>query len=248
MNLVSLAMTRALAAALDRIEADRAIRAVVVAGAGDRAFCTGSDVKEFAQFRAPGAVLEKKLEFQNAVFNRLDRLGVPTVAAAQGLVIGGGLEIALCCDFLLVETRSRLAFPEIRLGVFPSSGGPIRASRRIGSGRARKLILRGDVIDAATALDWGLVDEVVPDGEVCKRGVQLARDLATRAPMAYGLARSAIDLAFDQAFDDALAGALVMSDLAFSGPEAAEGSRAFLAKEAPEFRAPASSEFRLDQR
>eukprot|EP01037_Dinobryon_pediforme_P033495 gene33495-38946_t len=123
MNVVTLGLTMALGQALDRLEADDAVRAVVLTGAGTRAFCAGSDVSEFADMMAPGQIVPRKLQRQNEVFFQLDRFPKPTIAAINGLAYGGGLEIALCCDLIVVEQRSSLALPEIKLGVFPSSGG-----------------------------------------------------------------------------------------------------------------------------
>lgn len=235
LNVVTLALTASLSKALERVAADSAIRAVVLTGAGERAFCAGSDITEFPDMMRPGEVLDKKLVRQNAIFDRLDGFPKPVVAAVAGLAFGGGLEIAMCCDLIVVEETSRLALPEIKLGVFPSSGGPVRAARRIGETRAKEMILLGDAIDAATALAWGLVNRVVPRGESLNAAKAIAATLTTRPAMAMHLAKQAIDFAFDHPLGSAIQQSLQLSDKAFSGPEAAEGVEAFLAKRKPDY-------------
>jgi enoyl-CoA hydratase/carnithine racemase len=235
MNVVTLGLTQALGQALVQLEADDAVRAVVLTGAGSRAFCAGSDVSEFADMMAPGQIVPKKLQRQNEVFVQLDRFPKPTIAAINGLAYGGGLEIALCCDLIVVEERSRLALPEIKLGVFPSSGGTFRTARRIGEGRAKELIFLGEPVDARTALDWGLVNRVAADGESLAVAQGLARTLVQRPRMALRLAKSVIDLAFEVSEEDALKASFIASDQAFSSAESKEGVRAFFAKESPDF-------------
>lgn len=236
LNLVSLALTEALADALTRLAADESVRALVVTGAGDRAFCAGSDIKEFPDMMAPGAVVEKKLARENEVYSQLDDFPKPTVAAIRGLAFGGGLELAVCCDLLVAEDDVRLALPEIRLGVFPGSGGTVRVSRRIGEGRAKEMIYLGDPIDAATALAWGLVNRVVAKGRALDEAKALAGRLAEQPGRALSLAKRAIDLAFDVGEDEAVARTLALSDEVFATEDCKEGVRAFFAKEPPRFR------------
>ena len=123
MNLVTLELTRALDAALDAVERDGA-RAVILTGAGERAFCAGSDIGEFPDLMHPGAVVERKLRRQNEVFTRLERLPVPTIAALGGLAYGGGLELAVCCDLIIAEPQVRLGLPEIKLCLLYTSPSP----------------------------------------------------------------------------------------------------------------------------
>jgi enoyl-CoA hydratase/carnithine racemase len=235
MNLVSLAMMPALDQVLDRIEADGGIRAVVVTGAGDRAFCAGSDIEEFDDLMVPGQVVPRKLQPQYEVFGRLDELPKPTVAALNGYVYGGGLEVAICCDLLVGDEDTLIASPEIKLGVFPGTGGTIRTTRRVGEGRAKELMFLGEPIDAATALEWGLLNRVAPPGESRRVAYELAEMLAERPPRALRYCKQSIDFTFDMSQDEALRRTLPLSDLAFSSPECAEGVSAFRAKRAPAF-------------
>ncbi|MHA7685752.1 enoyl-CoA hydratase/isomerase family protein [Cupriavidus sp. PET2-C1] len=235
LNVVTLTLTRELDEALDAIENDDAVRVLIVTGSGRKAFCAGSDINEFQGLMAPGQVVPKKLARQNEVFNRLDAFPKPTIAAINGLAYGGGLEIAMCCDLLVASEDSRLALPEIKLGVFPSSGGTVRATRRIGEGRAKEMMLIGEPIDAATALSWGLINRLAPSGHAVDVAMELANSLVTRPRRAMALCKSIIDLSFELPMKEVMERSFVASDIAFSSAECAEGVRAFLAKEGPSF-------------
>lgn len=235
LNVFNLAMAPALDRALDRAEADPAVRALIVTATGERAFCAGSDIEEFDQLMEPGAVIPKKLGRQYEVFSRLDAFPRPTVAALNGIVYGGGVEIAVCCDILVADEDARFASPEILLGVFPGSGGPVRVTRRVGEGRAKELMFLAEPIDAATACDWGLVNRVAPRGTCLAVAKAVASTLSERPPMAIRLLKQAIDMSFDMTQDDALKRALDLSDRAFSSPECREGVTAFREKRAADF-------------
>lgn len=235
LNVVFRGLTEALDRALHALERDPAVRAVVLTGAGTRAFCAGSDITEFRPLMEPGLIVPGKLALQHAVFGRLDDFPKPTVAAVNGLAFGGGLEIAVCCDLIVADGAARFALPEIKLGVFPGSGGPVRVTRRVGEGRAKELMFLGEPIDAATALAWGLVNRVAPPGQALEAALALAATLAQRPPLALALCKQAIDLSFDTTEDEAMRRALPLSDRVFSSKEAQEGVRAFFARETPQF-------------
>ncbi|WP_258341284.1 enoyl-CoA hydratase/isomerase family protein [Saccharopolyspora gregorii] len=234
MNLVTLELTRALDAALDAVERDGA-RVVILTGAGERAFCAGSDIGEFPDLMRPGAVVERKLRKQNEVFTRLERLPVPTIAALGGLAYGGGLELAACCDLIIAEPQVRVGLPEIKLGLFPGSGGTYRVTRRIGRGRAKQLMFFGDPVDASTALSWGLLDEVVERGGALAAARERADVLRRRPRTSLRLVKSLIDATADEPDEEVLRRSLAASDEAFTSAEAREGVRAFFAKETPDF-------------
>jgi len=235
LNVVFRGLTEALGRRLDALARDASVRAVVLTGAGARAFCVGSDIAEFQPLMQPGRIGPEKLALQHQVFARLDDFPKPTVAAVNGLAFGGGLEIAVCCDLIVADETARFALPEIKLGVFPSSGGPVRVTRCIGEGRAKELMFLGEPIDAPTALAWGLVNRLAPQGAALDAALALARTLAQRPPLALALCKQAIDLSFDMGEDAAIAAALPLSERVFTSEESREGVRAFLAKEAPNF-------------
>jgi enoyl-CoA hydratase len=233
LNLVTLALTRALDRTLDRLAADPGARVLVLTGAGERAFCAGSDISEFPS--VADDVIGKKLKAENQAYSKLDDFPKPTIAAVTGLAFGGGLELAVCCDLIVVEENARLALPEIKLGVFPGSGGTIRVTRRIGEGRAKEMMYFGEPIDVQTALAWGLVNRVVPVGEALLTACRMAGELAKRPSKALQICKQAIDLAFDVSEDQAIARTLPLSAEAFQSADCREGVRAFFEKRPPRF-------------
>ncbi len=233
LNLVTLDLTGALDRALDRLTSDPGARAVVLTGAGERAFCAGSDIREFAG--VADDVIGKKLAAENRAYAKLDDFPKPTIAAIAGLAYGGGLELAVCCDLLVVEANARLALPEIKLGVFPGSGGTVRVTRRIGEGRAKDMMYFGDPIEPETALAWGLVNRVVPPGEALITACRMAAALAERPSQALQLCKRAIDLSFDLSEDQAIERSLALSAEAFALADCQEGVRAFFEKRPPRF-------------
>ncbi len=236
MNLVTLELTRRLGRLMEELAADPQARVLVLAGTGERAFCAGSDIGEFPEMMASGAVIDKKLALENETYGRIDDFPKPTIAALDGLAYGGGLEMAVCCDILVAAEDVRLALPEVKLGVFPGSGGTVRVTRRIGEGRAKEMMFLGDPIDARTALAWGLVNRVVPAGQALAGAIEIAKVLATRPNRALQLCKQAVDMAFDTDEDDAIARTLALSEQAFGTDDCREGVRAFFAKETPKFR------------
>jgi len=235
LNLVTLDLTRALGQALDELARDPAVRVLVLTGAGDRAFCAGSDVSEFTHMMGAGQVVPKKLAKENETYSKVDDFPKPTIAAVSGLAYGGGLELAVCCDLIVAEEQAKLCLPEIKLGVFPGSGGTVRVTRRIGEGRAKEMMYFGDPIDAATALAWGLVNRVVPRGQSLRVAQEMAAVLARRPNRALQLCKAAVDMSFDATEDQAVSRTLALSDQAFSSADCREGVRAFFAKETPRF-------------
>jgi enoyl-CoA hydratase/carnithine racemase len=162
LNLVTRELTEQLRDALGRLRAADEVRAVVVTGRGDRAFCAGSHIGEFEGLR--GRVAEGKLLLEKLVYRQLAQLPMPTIAAIEGDALGGGLELALCCDLRVASSRARLGMPEVRLAVLPGSGGTQRLPRLVGPARAKELILTGRIINSDEAERIGLVNQVVPAG------------------------------------------------------------------------------------
>lgn len=233
LNLVTVELTQQLDAVLAVIETDPGVRCVVVTGTGDRAFCAGSDVKEFESLG--GRVGEGKLLLEKAVYRRLARLAVPTIAAIQADALGGGLELALCCDLRVADETAKLGLPEVRLGVMPGSGGTQRLPRIVGPAKAKELILMGDIITASEAAEIGLVNHVTPEGESLTTSTVWAEKIAARGPLAVREAKRAIDIAGDTSLDEGLARELDASERIFSSQDMLEGAKAFFEKRPPEF-------------
>lgn len=235
MNVVSAPLTRQLYATLKALEGNDSVRALVLTGAGDRAFCAGSDIAELTEMTESGAALEKKLIFQNKVFEQLRSFPKPTIAALNGYTYGGGLEIAACCDLIVAETQVKLCLPEIKLGVFPSSGGTYRVARKIGEARAKEMIFLGEPITAMQAHAWGLVNRVVDQGMALAEARVMAQKLGRGPALALQAAKAVIQLAFDRSDAEAVSESLKASDRVFSSKDAKEGIEAFLAKRPADF-------------
>lgn len=233
LNVVSRELTLQLRDALTAVSKDAGVRALVLYGTGGRAFCAGSDVKEFE--RLHGRVAEDKLLLEKLIYRQLARLEVPVIAAIEGYALGGGLELALCCDLRVAGEEARFGMPELRLGVVPGSGGTQRLPRIVGPAMAKEMILLGEPVDAATAGRIGLVNRVVPAGQALEEARRLADVIASRGPVAVRIAKRLIDAAADRTLDDGLALELDESERIFSTRDMLEGAVAFFEKRAPEF-------------
>jgi enoyl-CoA hydratase/carnithine racemase len=235
LNLVTRELLGALAAAIETIAATPvgAVRAVVVSGSGDRAFSAGSDVGEFEAQRGPAGRARHALE--SGVATSLADLPMPTIAAIEGNALGGGLELALCCDIRVASERARLGLPEVRLAVTPGAGGTQRLPRIVGSARARELIHTGRVLSAAEADRIGLVHEVVPAGGALARATAIGEEIAARGPLAVREAKHLLGLATEADIDTGLAAELDASERVFASDDLLEGVRSFFEKRDPEY-------------
>ncbi len=233
LNLVTLEMTERLIEALDELEREDAVHAVVVTGTGEKAFCAGSDVKEFADVR--DRVVEKKLARENEAFGKLESLSKPTVAAIEGLAYGGGCEISIACDLRITGQGAKFALPEVRLGVVPGSGGLFRLPELVGPARAMQLMYLGEPIDAREAERIGLVNEVVPDGEALMRALDVARSISRRPKEALAAIKRGVRESLHSSREDSIGLTLELSDRLFQTEDCAEGIRAFFDKREPRF-------------
>jgi enoyl-CoA hydratase/carnithine racemase len=236
LNLVTRELLVELGAALDALEAAAPgdVRAVVVTGEGERAFSAGSHVGEFESQRGPNGRERHALE--SGMADRLARLPMPTIAAIEGNALGGGLELALCCDIRVASDTSRLGLPEVRLAVTPGAGGTQRLPRVVGAAQAKELILTGRVLTAEEAERIGLVSRVVPPGQALAAADEIAAEIAARGPVAVREAKRLIDLATDADLATGLAAELDASDRVFATDDIVEGAEAFFAKREPQYR------------
>ena len=232
LNLVTLELTAQLETALGELRNATEVRVVVVAG-NARAFCAGSDIKEFETLH--GRVGEGKLVREGSVYRALAELPMPTIAAIEGNALGGGLELALCCDLRVAAESALLGLPEVSLGAIPGSGGTQRLTRLVGPGWAKRLILTGDPVDSALAHQIGLVEYMSARGEAEAVALEIARTVASRGPLAVREAKQLIDLAVDTPLAEGLASELAASERVFSSEDLLEGARAFAGKRPPRF-------------
>jgi enoyl-CoA hydratase len=232
-NALNAVVRRELVQALDSMEMDDEVRVVVVTGAGDKAFVAGADIGEFAD-RTP--IQQRAAMEGRRVFDVVAAFPKPIIAAINGYALGGGCELALACDLRIAARSARFGQPEVNLGILPGGGGTQRLPRLVGSGRAMRLILTGELIDAETAERIGLVDEVVDDDTLRERAAALAGRIAGHSPVALRLIKEAVRAAAEMPLTAGLAFERELFVTAFSSEDRTEGVAAFLEKRAPDFR------------
>jgi enoyl-CoA hydratase len=230
-NAMNEAMRRDLTRCFETIASDDDVKAVVVTGAGDRAFSAGADIREFVEPLVPVRFREqrRRLDFRQA----MDRCWQPIVAAVNGFALGGGLELALACDLRIAAAGASLGLTEINLAIIPGGGGTQRLPRLVGRGKALELILTGARIPADEALRIGLVERVVPSGEALKTATELARTMAAKAPVALRYAKEAVVKGLELPLADGLRLEGDLSTLLRTTEDRLEGAKAFLEKRAP---------------
>ncbi len=233
LNLVNKALLRALNAALSQIAARGDVRCLILHGGSARAFCAGSDIKEFAELRSDAS--EHKILFEDMVLRRLARLSVPTIAAIDGPALGGGLELALACDLRVLRQGVTLGLAESQLGGLAGSGA-LRLTRLIGPARAKQMLFTGATVNDDVALAWGLVNQVVHEGSALAGARELARTIALRGPLSNRLAKQLVDAAQDLPLDAGLSMSTIAQQEIFDSHDLHEGVAAFLGKRPPEFR------------
>jgi enoyl-CoA hydratase/carnithine racemase len=229
MNTMTVAMREEFPALFRDLDADDGVRVVVVRGAGGRAFSAGGDVAEFLTL-APA-----DLEGWGDTLSWAERCRKPVIAAIDGFTMGAGLELALACDFRVATQRSEFAFPEIRLGMIPGSGGTQRALRLIGMTRAKLFMMTGQRIPARQAEAWGLITEAVADDKLDEAILRLARELAERAPLALRTLKTVLNRGADAPLETALELERKAYAWLRSTGDYEEGVRAFLEKRPPNF-------------
>jgi enoyl-CoA hydratase/carnithine racemase len=190
LNLLTTALRQRLAHVATDLGRRSDVRAVVLTGAGDRAFSAGSDIGEFPRDPAAGM---RRVRANHDVYHRLQRIPQPVVAALCGHVLGGGLELALTCDLRVADETATFGMPEIGVGVFPAAGGTQRLPRVVGAARAKEMMMVGEPIDAEEALRVGLVNRVVPAGQALDAALALARTIAERPGLAVRAIKRAVD-------------------------------------------------------
>ena len=208
-------------------------RVVVVAGAGDRAFSAGADIREFVAPQVPVKFRDarRRVDFRAA----MDRCRQPIIAAIRGFALGGGLELALACDIRIASEDSQLGLTEVNLAIIPGGGGTQRLPRLVGRGKALEMILTGARIDAREALRIGLVERVVPAGEAHSAAQALARTLAEKAPVALRYAKEAVVKGLGLPLEDGLRLENDLATLLRTTEDRIEGAKAFLEKRKPRF-------------
>jgi enoyl-CoA hydratase len=230
-NALDLQTTREITAALADLEARDDVGAIVFTGAGREVFVSGADINDLRTRRRD----EGLRAINSSVFSAIERCPRPTIAAVNGAALGGGCELALACDLRIAADHARFGQPEVGLGIIPGAGATQRLPRVIGLGRARHLVLTGDVIDAATALDWGLVSAVVPSEALAGAARALAAKVLARGPLAVRLAKLALSASSRVDLDSGLLIETLAQAICFESEDKQEGTTAFLEKRKPKF-------------
>jgi enoyl-CoA hydratase len=233
LNALNAATVDDLRHALLELRHDDGVRAVVITGAGEKAFIAGADIAELSQQTPLGA----KVTAQRGqhVFDLVETLGKPVIAAINGFALGGGCELAMACTLRIAADTARFGQPEINLGLIPGYGGTQRLPRLVGRGRALELLLRGHQIDAAEAFRIGLVDRVVPRAELMPAALALAQELASKAPVASRAILEAVHKGLQMPLAEAQSYEATLFGLVATTEDMQEGTRAFLEKRKPAF-------------
>ena len=218
---------------LDEVEGSGEIRVMILTGAGEKAFCSGVDLRERAQMDADERWAHNRA--LNAFAERLARLQAPTIAALNGLAFGGGLEITLACDFRLAAEGATFALPEVGIGIVPGAGGTQRLPRLVGPTRAKELILTGRRIEAGEALEIGLLSKVVPPDSLMDEARALAREIAANSPLALAYAKAAVDLASETCIEQGLRYETAAIRATLASEDYQIGLAAFAEKREPDF-------------
>lgn len=234
LNALNATVIAELGDAVTRVETDAAIGAVILTGAGQKAFVAGADISELTGQTPLDGKARSILGQQ--VFRRLERCGKPVIAAVNGFALGGGCELAMACHIRLAADNAKFGQPEVKLGIGPGYGGTARLPRLVGKGRALELLLTGGMIDAAEAHRIGLVNRVVPADRLLPEAEALARAILENGPLAIQACLEAVDAGLDTSLDQALLLEANHFGLLSSSSDMKEGTKAFLEKRKPVFK------------
>jgi len=231
LNAMTPEMASALIAAVQACNTDDRVRCVILTGAGERAFCAGSDIRELDTYDTPWN-FRNRPDYCDAI----RRLLKPSIAAVNGYAFGGGLEMSMSCDIRLCSSNAQFAAPEIKLGWIGGGGMATFLAHSVGPSNAAIMLMTGDPIDAQRALSWGLVSEVTETSALLERARALAKVIASRAPIAAETAKLNLRAAFTMPLEKAIEYERDLQTICFATEDAAEGRAAFKDKRAPAFR------------
>ena len=220
---------------LKDIEGDDSIRVAIVTGAGDKAFISGADITELKEM-TPIICEERASTLGQQLYTDIENLRVPVIAMINGFCLGGGCELAMCCDMRVASENARLGQPEINIGIFSGGGATQRLPRLVGWGRAKELLYTGRIIDAAEAQRIGLIDKVVPPDELESTVTELAETIASKSPVIMRLLKKVVTRGMYTNLPDGLSYDKSTFSLCFATEDHYEGITAFLEKRQPDFK------------
>jgi enoyl-CoA hydratase len=223
---------RKLGEALTEVGCDRNIRSIIITGAGDKVFASGSDVKMISL----RTHLENLDWIGPAIFSQIEMLPKPVIAAINGYALGAGCELALACDLRIASRNAKFGQPEVKIGILPGGGGTQRLPRIVGLGKAKELIFTGEIIDAQEAYRIGLVNKVVESSELIKEAKEMANRIMKNAPLAVRLSKMAMNAAVSTDINTGMQLEKLAQTILFSTEDRKEGTSSFLEKRSPSFK------------
>ncbi|HKQ32138.1 MAG TPA: enoyl-CoA hydratase-related protein [Thermodesulfobacteriota bacterium] len=209
------------------------LKALIITGAGDKAFVAGADIAQMNEMKERD--FQDYVDYAHRVYELIENEPCPSIAAINGYALGGGCELALACDIRIASEKARLGFPEVKLGIFPGWGGTQRVTRVLGLGKTKELVFTGEMVNAEEALRIGLVERVVPHAEIMNEAKKLAGEIAKRGPIAVRLSKTAINAGSEMDLQKALLLEKTLVSLCFDSQDRVEGMKAFLEKREPSF-------------
>lgn len=233
-NALNLSTRKEISQVLDLLRQDSGVGALVVTGAGEKSFISGSDLNEFGRM-PPLEALEFCDTLGQRLYHRFEELDLPVIAMINGLCLGGGLEVALACDIRIASETAKFGQPEVHLGIMPGSGATQRLPRLVGQGMARELIFTGRIIKEKEALRIGLVNRVVPAAELRTVCLDMAREIASKSAFSLKMAKRALRMGQEVGVNAGLAFEALAETAVFCHPDKEEGVQAFFDKRAPKF-------------
>jgi enoyl-CoA hydratase len=234
LNALSSEVLRDLDQVLDQVEKESELRVLIITGEGEKAFVAGADIKEIHALDQKSA--RDFAGFGQNVFMRIENLKIPVIAAVNGFALGGGLELAMACDFIYASEKAKLGLPECTLGLMPGFGGSVRLARKVGPARAKEMTFTGGMISASEALAFGLVNKVCAPDQLMGECEQVAQTMALRAPLALAAIKSTIETTYGMSTQAAMEiEQKAFADL-FLSEDCKEGTEAFIQKRQPDFK------------
>ena len=233
LNALNRAVLEEITRVLRDVRHDPSVRVLIVTGAGDRAFVAGADIAAMADMQIVDGLEFTRLGHR--VMQAFEELPIPVIAAVNGFALGGGLELALACDLIIASEKARFGQPEINLGIIPGFGGTQRLPHRIGHARARELIMTGEMFDAKSGYEWGLVNKVVAPDQLMAETRKLAEMIASKSGFALRQAKAALRAAATMAEDAGLRFEQNTFGGLFASADKSEGMKAFLEKREPKW-------------
>jgi enoyl-CoA hydratase len=230
LNALSYALVKDLALAMQELDRDAEVRAIVLTG-GDKVFAAGADIKEMAD-RGP---FDERIHERLGYRDQINKISKPVIAAVSGFALGGGCELAMSCDIIIASESARFGQPEVNLGIIPGSGGTQRLTHLVGKHRAMEMVLTTDIINATDAERFGLVNRVVPAELLLEEAKNIAKKIAAKPALAIKHAKEAVLKAANTALDEGLEFERKSFYLLFASEDRAEGMKAFLEKRKPQF-------------